>query len=218
VVKVLKNVDFAILTGGRSSRLGKDKGLLEVHGKPMFLWVLETCKHYAKNVLIVTSSVEQKRSYEECLEKFNVRNVKVVVDEESEVRCPLIGAKTAFKNAESEYTFLLPCDNPLVNGSVLQLLISMCENYDAVVPRWPNRYIEPLHSIYKSDKALVAAESSLAAQRLDMRGMLEKLSKVLYVSTLIIKKIDPNLYTFFNVNSMNDFRKLEKIMRKLFKI
>ena len=215
---MLKNIDFAILAGGKSSRLGKDKGLLEIHGKPMFLWVLETCKLYAKNILIVTSSNEQKRSYEECLEKFNIRSAKVVVDEESEVRCPLIGAKTAFENAESEYTFLLPCDNPLVNGNVLQLLISMCKNYDAVVPRWPNGYIEPLHSIYKTDKALVAAESSLASQRFDMRGMLEKLRKVLYVSTLIIKKLDPKLYTFFNVNSINDLRKLEKITKKLFKI
>ena len=212
---MLKNIDFAILAGGKSSRLGKDKGLLEIHGKPMFLWVLETCKLYAKNILIVTSSNEQKRSYEECLEKFNIRSAKVVVDEESEVRCPLIGAKTAFENSESEYTFLLPCDNPLINGSVLQLLISMSENYDAVVPRWPNGYIEPLHSIYKTDKALVAAESSLASQRFDMRGMLEKLRKVLYISTLVIKNIDPDLYTFFNVNSVSDLRKLEKIMRKL---
>lgn len=206
-------VDFAILAGGRSSRLGRDKGLLEICGKPMFLWVLEVCRPYANRILIVTSSIEQKKAYEECLNHFNIENVKVVVDEESEVRCPLIGAKTAFRNAKSEYTSLLPCDVPLVNSNVLQLLISTSKGYDAVVPRWPNGYIEPLHSIYRTSKALTAAESSLAGQRYDMRSMLEKLDKILYISTLIIKNFDPHLYTFLNVNKKEDLKRAEIILK-----
>ena len=210
---VTHSVDFAILAGGKSSRLGRDKGLLDICGKPMFLWVLEACRPYANKILIVTSSIKQKKEYERYLEHFSVKGVKIVVDKESKIRCPLIGARTAFENAESEYTFLLPCDNPLVNGNVLQLLISMSENYDAVVPRWPNGYIEPLHSIYETDKAFNAAKSSLAAHRFDMRAILERLDKILYVSTLIIKKFDHNLFTFFNVNSPMDLKKLEKIMK-----
>jgi len=206
-------VDFAILAGGKSSRLGRDKGLLDICGKPMFLWVLEACRPYANKILIVTSDIKQKKAYEERLNHFNVENVKVVVDEESGVRCPLIGAKTAFRNAEAEYTFLLSCDVPLVDSNVLQLLISISKGYDAVVPRWPNGYIEPLHSIYKTDKAFNAAKSSLAAHRFDMRAVLERLNKILYVSTLIIKKVDHNLFTFFNVNSPMDLKKLKKIMK-----
>jgi len=207
-------VDFAILAGGRSSRLGRDKGLLKICGKPMFLWVLEACRPYASRILIVTSSIEQKKEYEKYLERFSVKGVRVVVDEESEIRCPLIGARTAFKNVKSEYTFLLPCDTPLVNSSVLQLLISMSKGYNAVVPRWPNGYIEPLHSIYKTDKALAAVKSSLNDERYDMRSMLERLNRILYISTLVIKRFDPYLYTFLNVNREGDFKKAEKILKK----
>ena len=214
LVKVVTHiVDFAILAGGKSSRLGRDKGLLNICGKPMFLWVLEACRPYANKILIVTSDIKQKKAYEERLNHFNVENVKVVVDEESGVRCPLIGAKTAFRNAESEYTFLLSCDIPLVDGNILQLLISISKGYDAVVPRWPNGYIEPLHSIYRTDKALAAAESSLASQRYDMRSMLEKLDKILYISILIIKKFDPHLHTFLNVNKKEDLKRAERILK-----
>ena len=46
-----------------------------------------------------------------------------------------------------------------------------------------------------------------------MRAILERLDKILYVSTLIIKKFDHNLFTFFNVNSPMDLKKLKKIMK-----
>jgi molybdopterin-guanine dinucleotide biosynthesis protein A len=45
-----------------------------------------------------------------------------------------------------------------------------------------------------------------------MRSMIASLKKVHYVSTLALKQIDPNLTTFFNINTPKDLRKAEQML------
>jgi molybdopterin-guanine dinucleotide biosynthesis protein A len=40
-----------------------------------------------------------------------------------------------------------------------------------------------------------------------MRAMIEKLRGVRYVSTLVIQQLDPDLKTFFNINTPLDLKK-----------
>jgi molybdopterin-guanine dinucleotide biosynthesis protein A len=59
---------------------------------------------------------------------------------------------------------------------------------DAVIPRWPNGYIEPLQAAYRTKSAMTAANTTLENKKLDMRSMIANLGKVTYVSTLALKK------------------------------
>ena len=40
-----------------------------------------------------------------------------------------------------------------------------------------------------------------------MRAMIKKLRGVCYVSALVIQQLDPDLYTFFNINTAADLKK-----------
>ncbi len=191
-----------ILAGGSSSRFGEDKGLLKIENKPLLSHVVDAVKGLVEEVVVVTRSNERVNLYG----KIVPSNVRFVVDF-YESKGPLIGALTGFKAAKGKYSLLLAFDAPFVSRDVASLLFDLCVGKSAAIPRWPNCQIEPLHAVYQTKLALEAAEKAIAESALDMRAMINKLHGVRYISTLVIEQLDPELRTFFNVNTPLDFRK-----------
>jgi molybdopterin-guanine dinucleotide biosynthesis protein A len=198
-----------VLAGGFSKRLGQDKGLVKLAGKPLVTHVLERASEVVDEVLVVVSSESQKESYSLVVPNEN----KIFVDDEN-VRSPLIGALTGFANIRAEYSLLLPCDSPFVSGKVIELLFETCVGVDAAVPRWPNDYIEPLQAVYRTSSALEATRQALGHGEMRPLNMIRLLRRTRYLSTLVIQQLDPHLTTFFNVNTLLDLAKAEKMMEK----
>lgn len=190
-----------VLAGGFSSRFGQDKGVLELANKPLIRHVLDSVESVVDETIVVTNSEERVAKYA----KFLRPEVKFAVDV-GELRSPLIGALTGFGAAQGAYSLLLPFDTPFVSREVVSLLFELCLNRAAVIPRWPNGHIEPLHAVYRTTPALRAAKAAVAEKKLKVRAMIEKLSGVRYVSTLVIQQLDPELRTFFNVNTPADLK------------
>ena len=92
-------VSVAILAGGRSDRFKPSKALVEVAGKPLFLHVIEACEAYASEVFVVVHSETDRQLFSAHFPK-----EKIILDVESNVRCPLIGALSAFQQAKNPYT------------------------------------------------------------------------------------------------------------------
>jgi molybdopterin-guanine dinucleotide biosynthesis protein A len=199
-----KTVDRSaiVLAGGVSSRFGQDKGVLELANKPLVKYVIDAVSPVVDETIIVTNSQERITKYAKAM----VADVQFVVDV-CESRSPLIGALTGFGSAHGNHSLLLPFDTPFVSREVVSLLFELCRNKAAVIPRWPNGYIEPLHAVYQTKRALEAAESAVAEGKLNVRAMIEKLRGVRYVSTLVIQQLDPDLHTFFNINTPADLKK-----------
>jgi molybdopterin-guanine dinucleotide biosynthesis protein A len=198
-----------VLAGGFSKRLGQDKGLVKLAGKPLVTHVLERASEVVDEVLVVVSSESQKEAYSLVVPNEN----KIFVDDEN-VRSPLIGALTGFANTRAEYSLLLPCDTPFVSGKVIELLFETCVGVDAAVPRWPNDYIEPLQAVYRTSSALEATRQALGHGEMRPLSMIRLLRRMRYLSTLVIQQLDPHLTTFFNVNTPLDLAKAEKMMEK----
>jgi len=196
-----------ILAGGFSRRFGQDKGLLMLMGKPLILHVLDKVSTIVNQVLVIVSSKSQDKAFTQILSS----DVEVVVDK-YKTQSPLVGALSGFKKARGEYCLLLPCDTPLISIQVISLLLDLCINNDAVIPRWPNKYIEPLQAAYRTEPALVAAESALKGNKRRMHSMVTHLRKINYVPTTKLKQIDPKLTTFLNINTPKDMRKAEETL------
>nr|MDO8078610.1 molybdenum cofactor guanylyltransferase [Candidatus Freyarchaeota archaeon] len=206
---MIRDSAVAILCGGKSVRMGADKGLISLCGKPMILHVVEACENVFREILVVLGS-NANESYKELLSG----RARILIDESRGFNSPLVGAYTAFENCEQKYTYLLSCDMPFVKTDVLRLLREVITTEDAVIPRWPNGYIEPLHAIYRTKPSRDASEKALSENRRDMRALLENLRRILYLSTMVIEQLDPRLDTFFNVNTMNELNKAERRIKK----
>jgi molybdopterin-guanine dinucleotide biosynthesis protein A len=119
---------------------------------------------------------------------------------------------TGFEEASGEFSLLLPCDTPLASRDILSLLLELCPGRNACVPRWPNGYVEPLQAAYRTEPALEASKIAFRAGKFNVQAMLDRLQCVRYVSTLVLKQLDPELRTFFNVNTPLDLKKAEQML------
>jgi len=196
-----------VLAGGFSKRFGQDKGLLKLTGKPLILHILDKVSTVVDEVLVVVSSKSQEKAYT-CFLK---QKAKIVIDK-YETQNPLVGALTGFERAQGKYSLLLPCDTPFVSSQIASFLLELCVNKDAVIPRWPNGHIEPLQAVYYTKSALNVANKAVEDKKQNMHSMIASLKKVQYVSTLVLKQIDPKLTTFFNINTPKDLRKAEHML------
>lgn len=202
-----------ILAGGFSRRLRQDKGRLLLANKPLIKHVLDVVNSIVDETFVVVSSNGQAENFANVANS----NVKIAVDAE-DVQSPLVGALTGLEKTGEEYSLLLPCDTPLVSREILLLLFELCINKNAVIPRWPNGYIEPLQAVYRTKPALEAAKNALSGGKFNMRSMIDRLHGVRFISTLVLRQLDPELRTFFNVNTPLDLKKAEftlKCMKKI---
>ena len=195
-----------ILAGGSSKRLGRDKALIKLAGKTLILHVIDSVSKLVDEIVVVTS-IDQKLAFERLLD------YPIVMDE-YEMRSPLIGALTGFKNVQGEYSMLLPCDTPFISDKITSILFDLCIDMNAVIPRRPNGFIEPLQAVYRTKQALDATKTTLRHERFDFRSLIKNLEKIKYVSTTVLQQVDSELLTFFNINTHEDLRKSKTIMEE----
>jgi molybdopterin-guanine dinucleotide biosynthesis protein A len=198
-----------ILAGGFSTRLGQDKGLVQLAGKPLVRHVLDKTKNLVDETLVVVSSNSQAEKYEKVLGS----DASISVDN-AKAHGPLAGTNVGFMEASGKYSLLLPCDAPFISRDILQLLLELCINKNAVIPRWPNCNIEPLQAVYCTEAALRASNEAVSSGEVKMQAMVDKLRGVRYVSTLVLEQLDPELKTFINVNTAFDLKKAEAMLNR----
>jgi molybdopterin-guanine dinucleotide biosynthesis protein A len=197
-----------VLAGGVSSRLGQDKGIVQLANKPLIRYVLDKIKKLVDETLVIVSSKAQAEKYMKTLGS----DANVIIDD-ARVHGPLAGASMGFEQACGKYSLLLACDTPFASRDILQLLLDLCINKNAAIPRWPNCHIEPLQAVYCTKPALEVARNALCSGEVKMQAMVDRLRNVRYVSTLVFEQLDPGLNTFFNVNTGVDLKKAEAMLK-----
>lgn len=164
--------------------------------------------YWKEEKVIVVSTKTQKNLFSSLFGQM----AKVVVDE-YEGHGPLIGALTGFETVKSQYSLLLPCDTPFLSSEIATLLLDCCVGRGAAIPRWPNGWIEPLQTAYHTKSAITATKKALDHGKMTMRSMISYLQGVRYISTMVLRKLDPELLTFFNINTPAVLKKAETILK-----
>lgn len=190
-----------ILAIDSSSKFEKDKGLLQIDNKPLLNHVVDAVKGIANEIIIVTSSKKRTNLYAKMVSA-NVQFASCVVESKGTLENALIG----FEIAQGKYSLLLPFDSPFISKDIVTLLFECCVGKSAVIPRWPDNQIEPLHAVYDTKKFLEAAKD-LASDELDLETMISKMRGVRYISTLVIEQLDPDFRTFFDINTPLDLKR-----------
>ena len=198
-----------ILAGGGSSRMKRDKGLVELEGEPLATHVIRRVSGLVDEVLFVVGSEGQRALYSVAL----AGNVEVLVDVYGD-GSPLVGALTGFMRAKGDYALVTGCDMPFISSEAVSLLFEEGEGFDGAVFQWPNGWVEPLLAVYRVEPSLRAAEELYRARNLRLRMILLELPRVKMISIETLKGIDPKLLTLHDVDDENSLREAEKILRK----
>jgi molybdopterin-guanine dinucleotide biosynthesis protein A len=199
-----------ILAGGNSRRLGAEKSLLEFGGKPLICWTTEKLNLVADEVIVVARS----KDHAEHLKKLAIE--AVFAWDSIEGYGPVAGLDAGMRCARGNLVFATGCDLPFLNLEVIEKLFDLAykeESYDATVPLQPNGYVEPLHSVYNREKMLFACQKALEEDERRIRAPLSQL-RINLVPIERLQPLDPELLTFFNLNTPMDLEKARRLWPK----
>ncbi len=192
-------VTLAVLAGGESRRMGRNKALLPLQGRPLILHIIERLYSLADEVLIVA---RKPTPYESL-------GYPVVVDRYPGAG-PLAGLHAALSAARGEWVMLVACDMPLVQPGVFAFLLSLRSGVDVVMPRVGGRE-EPLHALYRREACLPAVERALAAGKHRLIAFLPRV-RVRYVEEGELRRVDPGLQSFQNVNTPEEWEAVRALL------
>ena len=123
------NILGAILAGGQSRRMGKDKLFLELNNKKLIEHTIDKVKKYLKQVIIITNQNN------EFFLKNNLTTVKDCIEGQLG---PLVGILTAMqwaKKNSNKYSWIatFPCDTPFFPESVIKSFIEESEKKESLL-------------------------------------------------------------------------------------
>jgi molybdopterin-guanine dinucleotide biosynthesis protein A len=182
-MKHISNLTGIILAGGKSSRMGTDKGLLEFNGKKLVEYPLDLFKTYCGEIIISSNN----KSYAD----FGYR----VVSDEVPGCGPLSGLASALKASSGEWNLIAGCDTPLLHHKLIERLLEPQEDYLAVVPVHRGMK-EPLTALYHHTMAEVFVNAMESGQYSLHKILAEQ--PVLWMNTDDLEEIFPPLFANFN--------------------
>ena len=123
------NILGAILAGGQSKRMGKDKLFLELNNKKLIEHTIDKVKKYLKKIVIITNQDN------EFFFKNNLTTVKDCIEGQLG---PLVGILTAMKWAKENlskcsWIATFPCDTPFFPESIIKNFIEESEKKESLI-------------------------------------------------------------------------------------
>ena len=191
------SVTGIILAGGKSSRMGTDKGLQELFGKPLITYAIELLSGLCSEVLISSSS-----------EAYQSFGLPVIADKFPGIG-PMGGIYSALKQSKTEQNLVLSCDLPFVTTELLLYILQNSNGYKVVIPWMGGQHYEPLCGFYNVS-VLDRIESYIQKRNYKLPDLFEEIN----INRLIINS-KLNFYKehlFLNVNSKSDLANAEHLM------
>lgn len=187
-----------ILSGGKSSRMGTNKALLQINEKTMIERMTMELKRFFEEIILVTNEPDDYRFLD----------LKMVSDL-FPGRGPLAGIHAGLMASECEENFVVACDMPFVSGQLAVVLVNKCRQYDAVVPVIDGKQ-HPLFAVFKKRIAEAAAQR-IENNQLRVKDLLDGLN-VLYVTEkeLITDRNMDLERIFFNMNHPIEYEEAKK--------
>jgi molybdopterin-guanine dinucleotide biosynthesis protein A len=190
-------VSVAILAGGLSRRMGKDKALLPLAGRAVIEWVLDRVVTLSDDVSLITNTPEKYRhlSYR-------------IIEDVYPGKGSLGGIYTAIHAASYSYCLVVACDMPFLNTELLRYLVDSVPGFDVVVPRI-EQFPETTHAVY-GKRCLEPIRRRLLADQLKIIGFFDNV-EVRYVEREDIARFDPTFRSFLNMNTPDDWERVRRM-------
>jgi molybdopterin-guanine dinucleotide biosynthesis protein A len=153
---------LAVLAGGEGSRMGRPKGLLRVHGRPVLEYLLDRFEWTGPTLLVTAPGREHPPGWE--------RFTREVQDPVAGLG-PLRGILTALEAAETPLVVVASVDMPGVGREQLDWLVSRMQGQPEALGVMCHRatgsrpLVEPFPSVYRVEAAPVVSEQLNARRR-----------------------------------------------------
>jgi len=191
---LIEDITGIILAGGKSSRFGSNKALAKFNDVPLIERVTGVLSSIFKKLIIITNSPLEYSYLKIPLYQDIVKGLG-----------PVGGIYTGLDAIDNDWAFFCACDMPFINDSLVRHIAEVKNGYDAVVPKvdWK---IEPLHALY-SKKCLPAIKKLIYDEEYQTIKSFNDIN-VKFIEETEIKRFDPLLKTFLNVNKKDELENI----------
>ncbi len=184
----------AVLAGGQSRRMGRDKALLPLGNTSLLQHVIDAATPLSAEHLLISNSPQPHAHF----------GWPVKTDEQADLG-PLGGLYTALYHTRAPHLLLLACDLPYLNTAFLRFLSEQAGPHQAVVPTNDDG-LQPLCALYNR-RILPTIEKSISENKLGMRRLLKGLD-IQTIPPAIWSPYDPDNNLFTNLNTPADYQQL----------
>lgn len=185
-----KDITGIILAGGKSSRMGTDKGFLILDKKSFIQHSIDALKPLVSEIIIVSDHPD-----------YDILGYKRVIDTIKDAG-PVAGICSGLDASNTNYNLVLSCDIPLIKTEILEKLIANTDTNSDIIQIESNGKTMPLIALYKKQCSTIFSNLLKKGER--------RLRMV--VSQCCVKNmpLDYNDYnTTMNVNTKEELKQLE---------
>lgn len=198
-------VSAIVLAGGRATRLGgTNKALLKVGGMRIIDRVLGALRPLTDQIILVGHLAES----------LDFPDVEVIPD-----AYPGAGSmpalQTGLRASRNDVALVVGCDMPFLSTSLLRQILDLSNGFDVAVPRI-GPHLEALHAAYRRS-CIPVIEDYLRRRDLKIIDFYPSV-RTREVSEVELRALDPDLSSFFNVNTPEDLEKARAIATSVHKI
>ncbi len=188
-----------ILAGGLNRRMeGRNKALLSIGEQSIAGRLIELFQDLFEQVILVANQSLDFVAWD-CL----------IVSDLLPVRGSLTGIHAGLFYTRTSHAFITACDMPFLKREMIQLLMNNLEpQWDVVVPVTSEGY-QPLCAVY-SKRCLKTIENQTARGSMKISNLYSQV-KVKKIAEESLREIDPDLISFFNVNTQEDWTRSQKM-------
>ena len=184
-----------VLAGGENRRLPFNKSLIVIDGETIIDRILNVHRKFFKNIIISTND---PGTYF----KYGTKMVGDVLD----IRGPMTGMFSSMMSDSSQKYFISACDVPFLNEKLIEYIVSLDSDRDAVVPEF-NGEPQPLLGVYNKRLSDQLYESITGNKR-GMRRFLGEINTYM-IKEDKVREFDPEGRSFININTIEDLNKVQ---------
>lgn len=188
-----EKVTGIILAGGKSRRMGTEKGLVGFQGRPLISYAIDALAPHCDEILISANN--------DAYHQFGFR----VIPDEIPGSGPMGGIWSCLKQSSNEVCAVLSCDTPLVDQEVIGKILRLSDGFDVAVPWHGDAFYEPLCAAYHK-RLLPVFGGFIAEGNFKIPDLIDKVNS---------RKIPTGPQgefgseVFYNVNSRKDLKVLQ---------
>lgn len=195
----MKDIEGAILAGGQSVRMGRDKSTLVLGGVSVLERVGGAVAPLVGRLRVIGDRLTDPKGYP-------------VQPDLRPGLGPLSGIHAALTTAESSTVLVVACDLPFVTSKFLGGLIALLEQgTDAVMPRVSGRAV-PVCALYRR-ACLEPLRACLDRGELKAQHFVAILATT-YADEDVLEHLDPQGICLKNINTPEDFEQAQAIAAK----
>jgi len=197
----MDDLTIVIQAGGRSTRMGQDKGLVPFLGKTLVGYILDQLADLPLEKILITNHPDA----------YSFLGIPLFSDEIKDWGA-LGGLHAAIFHCPTECCLVLACDMPFISREYIQYGYGLLRDHDVVVPRvGTEKFVEPFRGFYRKS-CLEPIESAIFTGRRRVISFFDEV-RLRYVEEDEILQFDPALVSFTNVNTPQELEAAERIAK-----